>query len=281
MRARRRAMSSFFLFPFFLLPWLGGCKSTELVEAELRTLEKDIRELKHELFRSEAHNDALQRELQAVRTPGPSSAKLTPEAASQSTTLRQVVLGRGTSGYDGDDIPGDEAVQLMVEPRDEDGHTIKAPGSLFVQALEITPEGLKAPLDTWEVPAEQLRKKWHGGLFTHGYQVILPWRTWPSSDKLRVVARFTLADGRTFEAERDITIRPTPVARRRALPPPGDIQLPLPRTVEPPATLEKPVTNATPPVESIGMWQAKKPVPLNEAIELLKPVPLPPQSWER
>src|SRR5256885_3879302 len=39
-----------------------------------------------------------------------------------------------------------------------DGQAIKAPGHLRVTALEISPEGLKAPLSTWEIPPQELRR---------------------------------------------------------------------------------------------------------------------------
>src|SRR5205807_409209 len=110
----------------------------DLVEAELRTRENDLREMRADLNRTECQNEALLREIQALRQGGVSH--FSPEQASQSYTLKQITLGRGTGGYDNDDCPGDEALQVVVEPRDCDGHTIKAPGELHVEALQITPE---------------------------------------------------------------------------------------------------------------------------------------------
>src|SRR5262249_42714278 len=146
------------------LPSQSGCRSsrTELLEAEMRSLEQDLYHLRGELHRSEAHNEALQHELGTVRKgtcPPPS-----PELASQTYTLKDIRLGRGTGGYDDDNCPGDEGLQVVVEPRDQDNHTIKAPGVLYVQALEVLPEGLKQPLSAWEIPPEQLRRKWQAGL---------------------------------------------------------------------------------------------------------------------
>jgi hypothetical protein len=266
-----------------LLGTVNGCRNCDLVEAELRTLERDLSQIRDELFRSEAHNDALHRELRALRQGGD---KTTPEAAAQKYSLRQLVLGRGTGGTDDDGVPGDDGLQVVIEPRDGDGHAIKAGGVLYVEAVEITPEGLKAPLSTWELSPDQLRRTWRSGLLSSGYHVALPWKAWPSSEKVRVVARLTLDDGRAFEADRDVTIRLTPAAKRKALPapsapPPGpelELPLPLPRKVEP----EKPTATqarwwdpAPSQVASADAWQAKKAPPLNEAIQLLRPVPLP------
>jgi hypothetical protein len=165
---------------------------------------------------------------------------MTPEAASQTYGLREIVLGRGTGGVDEDKHPGDEALQVVLEPHDADGHSIKTPGTLQVTALEVRPEGIKVPLANWEVPPEKLRSTWKSSFLNSGYFVVLPWQRWPTSTKVRVVARFTLADGRVFEADKDVTIHlpkhpmpppPPPPNEGPMMPPEGD--LPFPRQVEP------------------------------------------------
>ena len=103
-----------------------GCRSSDLVEAELRTRDRDLREVRDELHRAEAYNNALQSEIQGLRQEP--SSKITPELASQTYTIKSIVLGRQTGGYDDDDHPGDEALQVIVEPLDPDGQAIKAPG---------------------------------------------------------------------------------------------------------------------------------------------------------
>jgi hypothetical protein len=47
---------------------LAGCRHSDLVEAELRTKESELREARSDLLRSESFNDALQRELHAVHS---------------------------------------------------------------------------------------------------------------------------------------------------------------------------------------------------------------------
>jgi hypothetical protein len=120
---------------------------------------------------------------------------------------------------------------------------VKVPGSLVVQALEITPEGGKRPLSTWEIPAEQLRRSWQSGLLSTGYTVVLPWKRCPTTEKLRVVAQFKLPDGRVFEADKDVTIHVPPQPLQPALPPepvpvaqPEEKTLPMPRRTESPAS---------------------------------------------
>jgi len=215
-----------------------GCHNNDLVEAELRTRERELRQLRGELTSAEWQNEALSHELQDLRHGTP----IAPELASQTYAVRQITLGRQTGGYDREDKHGDDAIQVVVEPRDGDGHVVKAPGALHVEALEITSQGVKMPLSTWDVSPAELRRSWRSGLFSTGYILVLPWQRWPTSDKLRVVVRFILADGRLFEADKDVKIRLVPAAERQ-LPPaiteplgpavPGQpIPLPPPRKLE-------------------------------------------------
>src|SRR5262245_57310065 len=195
---------------FVLVVGAAGCRSCDKVESELRVKEEEVRELREELDRTGCANRALEREVMALRgLPGPDGVVHRPV---EPYPVRSLALGRGTRGVPSETLPGDEALQVMVEPRDCEGQAIKAPGTLVVEALEVTKEGLKRPLSAWEVGPEQLRTKWQNGLFNTGYSLTFPWRVWPTTDQLRVVARFRLLDGRTFEADRDITIRVLPVA---------------------------------------------------------------------
>jgi hypothetical protein len=93
--------------------------------------------------------------------------------------------------------------------------------------------------------------------------------------------RFVLSDGRTFEADRDVTVRLTPPDRRKPVatefgdppgpPPELEMPLPLPRKVEPP-----PEGPALPP-RPTGTEPAAflQPPPLAAAVHVLRPVPRP------
>src|SRR5262245_11214570 len=86
-RAAVRA-AALVLFPLPLVLGAAGCRhgKSDLIEAELRSRDQDLREIRDELHRSEAYSEALQRELRAVRESTPTS--LTPEKASQTYTLK-------------------------------------------------------------------------------------------------------------------------------------------------------------------------------------------------
>jgi hypothetical protein len=273
MRAGCHRTSALLLLAALLLP---GCRhNTELLESELRAREREARELREEVARLEFHNEALQR---GLTTLGPDGCKLPPEAAAQIFTLHRITLGRSTGGYDQDHQLGDEALQVVLEPRDGDDHVIKAPGTVHVTALEISPEGLKTPFSSWTVPPEQLRGAWKNGFFTTGYVLVLPWQKAPHCERVRVVARLETADGRLFETDRDVRVVLRPEILRERPPeglpaPPTVLPLPAPRPLNAPPLEGGPLL----PTPGAGVraqpargWQ---PVSLEGAVQLHRPLP--------
>jgi hypothetical protein len=214
----------------------AGCHSgnSDLVESQLRARETDVHLLRAELDRAHTVNQGLQQELAALQAGWPAAAA----PGVMAYPVRTLTLGRQTGGYDADDCPGDEALQVVVEPRDADDQVVKAPGSLVVQALEVAPEGVKRPLSSWELSEDDVRRSWRDTLLSRGYTLILPWKIWPSTEKVRVVAQFRAPDGRLFEADKDVTVRLAPGARRTDVPvgpPPREVPpLPPPKPLDPP-----------------------------------------------
>jgi hypothetical protein len=83
--------------------------------------------------------------------------------------------------------------------------------------MEVDSQGLKSPVGTWDFNAEQLRASWKQGLLTSGYVLTVGWQTIPRSSRIKILASFTLEDGRRFEAEKDLSIKP-PVEQSMSLP---------------------------------------------------------------
>jgi len=194
---------------------------------ELRTRETMYREALEEQHRIEGQNLALQREIEALRQ----GAKVTPEQAAQTFGLKRITLSRTTGGLDNDSLPGDEVLQVVVEPRDTDDHTIKAPGLLQIGVLEVSPQGIKTPLCSWDIPPEQLRASWKQGLLTTGYTFTLPWKSLPTTEQLRVIVRLITSDKRVYEADKDIKVRLVPGASLRRTEPTMEV-LPSPNPLQ-------------------------------------------------
>ncbi|MBM3995778.1 MAG: hypothetical protein FJ303_16745 [Planctomycetes bacterium] len=244
-----------------------GCRNkTDVLEIELRTREQLYRDLHDDYKRSESRITALQMEVEALRK----GSKITPEQAAATYGLKRIVLGRSTGGVDNDGIPGDEALQVVVEPRDYDDHSIKAPGVLQISVMEITPQGVKTPLSTWDISGEALRQSWKQGLLSTGYSVTLPWKHLPVQEQLRVVVRFVTPDQRRYEADRDIKVRLVPGAEmKRADPPnmPPPSMPPLPETG--PTLLPAGRTTTAPHTAGWRPVEGERPVTIG------RPTPLP------
>lgn len=219
---------------FVLSALLGsGCRharqNRDVVERDLRNKENQVRELQDELHKQTWLNHAMEQQLsEQMQKPSTSSNKVVPaDPGTAGNRVQEIALGRSTGGYDNDKYPGDEALQVSLEPKDTDGHVIKASGTLQVTALEILPGGIKKVLSCWQVSPEELRRTWKAGLLSTGYQVILPWKAPPSTEKMRVVAQFVTTDGRIFEADKDVKIR-LPMEIKPTVPQPQMIGPPVP-----------------------------------------------------
>ncbi len=256
----------------------GGCRSAgklvgkdenyDLLTAELRTREREILELRGQLQYQRELAQTYQRQVPVWPTlPGPGAGPgFTPGFAQHAgptspvptLPLKDITLGNGTGGVDEDGRPGDESLMVAIVPRDGDGSPVKVPGNATITAFEINAQGLKCPIGRWEVSPDQLRRAWKGGLLATGYFVPLQWDKLPGTDRVRIVARFTSNDGQTFEADKDVTVRPQPGAVPAQPPvefipgpPPPTPTVPLPPRGLPPQDLPvKPAEELPPPQRS-------------------------------
>jgi hypothetical protein len=224
-----------------------GCRNNnELLENELRVRDNKYREALEEQRAAELRVEALQREVLALRQ---GNAPVTPEVAAQTFGLKRITLGRSTGGYDQDPLPGDDQLQVVVEPRDMDDHVIKSPGCLFIAAIEITPQGLKTPLCSWEIGDSELRRSWKQGLLSTGYTLNLPWKKLPTTEAMRVVVQLKTPDGRVYEADKDFKVRLVAgaIQQRQELPfPPPPNAIPSPTIIPPGAMPLQEVPNLQP-----------------------------------
>lgn len=233
------------LFAISLL--LAGCRSNkqyEGVEAELRTRNRELAENQKALDRARELNRAYEQSRGTI--PG---AAPVPHGFG-GCSIREIALARGTGGVDDDATPGDEYLMVVIVPTDEDKSAVKAPGRGSIAAWEIGTDGLKRLIGTWEVSAEQLRSTWKSGLLATGYFVPLQWQQFPTTSRVRVAVRLTSTDGRMYEADRDISVRPmtpvypaTPVPGRQPLlpgPPPVGVPPVLPGYEELPPPMQRP-----------------------------------------
>lgn len=204
----------------------SGCRTNqkyELIEAELRTRERELADARAALAQSQNLLRAYEASQRTAHTPGAQPAG----GSGAPLEVKEIAIARGTGGVDEDGAPGDEGLLVVIVPKDDDGSAVKVPGRAVIAAWETTPAGLKNPIGSWDIPADKLRRSWKSGLISTGYFVAVPWQTLPANDRVRVAVRLTTADGRAFEADRDVSVKPP-------LPPRGGGGPPVPTIPRPP-----------------------------------------------
>lgn len=214
-----------------MLITMVGCSSLtkqrqeqDLVEADLRSQERHIQELKSEVERKEGTIHSLDLELERLQQ---SAIKNQPAGEPQAPgIIKEISLGRLTGGYRNNPKSlYDDSVQFLIEPKDADGHAIKVPGSVHIELFEFAANGVKVPLSAWDISQRELRRSWDQPLFGGpSYRILVPFKALPANERMRVLVRFTTLDGKMFEAEKDFSIRlPGPGAAplMPMVPPPG------------------------------------------------------------
>jgi outer membrane murein-binding lipoprotein Lpp len=260
---------------------VAGCKSNtkyDLIEAELRTRERELADTRAALDRSRN----LLHAYEAAQPPPVQPVGSGPHPSGPFVAVKEIALGRGTGGLDEDGAPGDEGLMVVIVPKDEDGSAVKVPGRALIAAWEVTPAGLKNPIGSWEISSDRLRRTWKGGFISTGYFVPVPWQTPPAFDHVRVGVRLVTTDGRAYEADRDVSVKPPLPPRGHVGPPPqpapGVTPGPgVPTIPAPPGTGRRPlfpdmpppgVPSAVPP----GTEELPAPAPVERGARLLPPV---------
>lgn len=258
-----------------------GCRSNkkyDLIEAELRTRERELAETRAALDQARAMNQMLGQ----GGCPAPAAGAPAVTTGAAGYGIQHIDLARGTGGVDDDAIPGDESLMVVIVPSDRDKSAVKIPAQASIAAFEINQQGLKTPIGSWEISPEQLRRTWRSGLLATGYFVPLAWQRYPCTERVRIAVRLVTASGQAFEADRDVTVRPGPQVHLPAAPAPvpGYPVRPSPAAPAPVPGPREPLLPGAPPpgvppVLPPGVEELPPPSGLNtgRGAKLLAPVP--------
>jgi len=196
--------------------WIGavGCSSRgnlETLEAELRNQEDARVELERQLGTLQTELRVAQGDADRLRTQLASQNRPVPPAEESRALFRAQELKFAplmTGGWDRDDSPGDEGVCLLLTPVDEHGDLVKIPGETEIELLDLAASPEDQRLGLWKFGTEEVTQAWHKGVLSSGFLFRVPWQGLPRREKVTVVARMKIADGRQFDANLPITIVP-------------------------------------------------------------------------
>ncbi len=186
---------------------LTGCHR-DLVEAELRYRNRQVRELRRHLAQKNAEVHTLQTMMQeASGSSCPADAKETPETVYRREAMSRVSLAMSTGIKDVDRDGSADSIQFTIVCHDYDGDVFKCPGRVDLELAAVQDSGVIKPVAHWQMDSDRLRSTWKASLIGSGYQVIVPMPTLEQSKKWKGIVRFTTLDGRVFQDERTFEVR--------------------------------------------------------------------------
>ena len=164
-----------------------------------------------------------------------------------------------TGGENFDGVPGDDGVTVLIEPRGPAGEILPQPGGVSVVVVDPAAPDDQARVARWDLTSQEVSERVHREGANRGIYLKLPWtQNRPESSKLHLFVRYTTADGRKLETNREFFIAPngvianqwTPRTRKRRIARNNQSPVPAPQT-EPPRERE-PVMPPSPPPSASG-----------------------------
>jgi hypothetical protein len=115
---------------------------------------------------------------------------------------------RLTGGLDLDGVPGDEALSVLIEPRNQAGAVVPAAGEVVLVVLDPQLQGPGARFARWDFEASETQQFLRTETLDRGLLFRLPWpNPPPAHGRLHLFVRYITGEGRPLEAERVIQVR--------------------------------------------------------------------------
>ncbi len=116
-----------------------------------------------------------------------------------------------TGGHNLDAQPGDDGLQVVFRPLDENGHLLRVPAAVSVVLLDPALEGEAARVARWDFTEDEVAAAIRAsGSDERGIPLKVVWRDRaPRNEVLHLFVRYTTADGRKLEDQIEMRIRLT------------------------------------------------------------------------
>jgi hypothetical protein len=149
---------------------------------------------------------------QTGMTPPPRAREPVPfNPAGDSRRVASIAIDRIlTGGINSGDRTGDQALLVVVEPRDRSGRTVDAPAEISVVALDpaiVDSHGKVARVGRWDFTAAETAALFRRTDSSRAVHLAMAWPADPPKHgKLHLFVRYTTADGRRMEADSPIEV---------------------------------------------------------------------------
>lgn len=185
----------------------AGCQSTRAQKPEpiskILELEQEKSQLQSELGQLTLENKQLREQVEVLRG-------LPEDKIQDLCHLESIKITRYTNFYDKNDDGKKDKLIVYIQPIDEDGDIIKAPGEVDVQLWDLNEENGKALLGEWHVEQSELRKLWFKTIVTVNYRLMFDVADKVESlkDPMTVYVTFTdYLTGKVFKEQKAIRPR--------------------------------------------------------------------------
>ena len=124
--------------------------------------------------------------------------------------VMQITLNRKlTGGHNVDGHPGDEGIMVVVEPLNAAGDLVEMPGEVSIVVLDPAIEGEAARIARWDFSAKEAAGYLQRTPMGDGLHFDLRWPHSPPVHRvLNLYVRYTTADGRRLQVEKQIEVDP-------------------------------------------------------------------------
>lgn len=128
----------------------------------------------------------------------------------QDEVVAQITLNRKlTGGHNVDAQPGDEGVMVVIEPLNAAGELIEVPGAVSIVVLDPALEGEAARVARWDFSSREAASHLKRTPMGDGLHFDLRWPHAPPTHRLlNLYVRYTTADGRRLQVEKQIDVEP-------------------------------------------------------------------------
>ncbi len=229
-----------------VLTWMSalmlcGCLArgnSDLLQARLREQQEHTVEVERRMEAAQADLQRARRESEQLRAELAKSGKRVVAAEYTESLVRASKLQINSlvsGGLNRDDRPGDDAVVAYISLVDDDGESIKLPGTVELTLLDPSLPEPSRQIGQWRFSADECRSKWTRGFAGSGFQFTVPLEEPVVHEQLVLNAKLTTADNRVFDASQIIRVGTgaTPEVRAR-IPMADGVPLPLDDINDPP-----------------------------------------------
>jgi len=201
--ARSFAIIAVLFYSFALMALLAGCESAPITKNPLAEkvdkLSREKRELMSHIEHIESVNKDLQKQITTLHGLE-DDVKL-----KDLCDIQSIRITKYTNLFDKDKDGTMETLIVYIQPIDQDGDIIKAPGDVHVQLLDLDKDKAPTLLGKWHITPSKLRKLWFSALLKTHYRMTfaVPERVKTFEEPLTVTVTFTdYLTGKVFEEQR-------------------------------------------------------------------------------